>query len=62
MFRITAYHDDRSHPLHGDVVTVASVSEAMAIVEDTDDDLSAMLPGERTTGYSYACEYLIERI
>ena len=62
MFRITAYHDDLYNRLYGDVVTVASVSEAMAIIEDADDDLEAMLPGERTTGYSYACEYLIERI
>jgi hypothetical protein len=62
MFRITAHYDDRFHPLQGDVRTVASVAEAMAIVEDCECDLSDLLPGEWCGCCGFGVEYIVERI
>lgn len=62
MFRITANYDDRWRPLQGDVVTVASVAEAMGVVEDCECDLSGLTPGDRCLCYGYAVTYTVERI
>lgn len=62
MFRITANYDDPFHPLRGDVVTVASVAETMAIVEDVECDLNELLPGDRCDAWGCGVEYIVERI
>lgn len=73
MFRITAKYDDHRHPLNGDVVTVASVAEALAATPDaswdsgTGDDEPAesvlenlVYGSERFFGFQV--EYTVERI
>ena len=62
MFRITAKYDDPWHILQGDVRTVASVAEAMAIVEDVECDLEQLMPGDRCEAYGFGVEYIVERI
>ena len=62
MFRITAHYDDPWHPLQGDVRTVASVTEAMAIVEDVECDLGELMPGDRCDAWGFGVEYIVERI
>lgn len=62
MFRITAHYDDPQHPMQGDVVTVASVAEAMAIVEDVECNLDELMAGDRCEAYGYAVTYIVERI
>ena len=74
MYRISANYDDPWHPLllpavagasakqQGDVRTVASVAEAMAIVEEVECDLGELMPGERCEAYGFGAEYIVERI
>ena len=62
MFRITANYDDPRHPLQGDVRTVASVAEAMAVVEDVECDLNELMPGDRCDAWGFGVEYIVERI
>ena len=74
MFRITANCDDPWHPLllpavagasakqQGDVRTVASVAEAMAVVEDVECDLEQLMPGDRCEAYGFGVKYIVERI
>ena len=62
MFRITANYDDRHHPLQGDVRTVASVAEAMAVVEEAECDLEHLMPGDRCDAWGFGVEYIVERI
>lgn len=62
MFRITANYDDPWHPLQGDVRTVASVAEAMAVVEEAECDLDTLLPGDRCEAWGFGVEYIVERI
>ena len=73
MFRITANYDDRHHPLHGDVRTVASVAEAMGAMPDAypdnelGDDMPDMLAdlaysGGREYFYGDGVEYTVERV
>ena len=62
MFRITANYDDRHHPLQGDVRTVASVAETMAVVEDVECDLEQLMPGDRCEAYGFGVKYIVERI
>lgn len=65
MFRITAKYDDPWHPMQGDVVTVASVAEAMAAMADeplADYCLGQLALGERCTCYGFGVEYTVERI
>lgn len=69
MFRITAQYDDRHHPLNGDVITVASVAEALAVLADAEhedggdigpEDLADI--GGRLHCYGFQVEYTVERI
>lgn len=47
MFTITTYHDDRHHPLHGDVYSAADVAAVLADLTDVAaDDVADEYGGE----------------
>ena len=68
MFRITANYDDPRHPLQGDVRTVASVAEAMAVIAGCEDEDGGDIGPEdiedcwRYHAYGDGVEYIVERI
>jgi hypothetical protein len=67
MYRITTHHDDRHHPLDGDIRTVGSLGTLLAIALATFEDtmpaeLADLLPGERCQAYGFGVDYTVERI